>query len=354
MKSCYVSIDRLTGVVELEAVDDIKVGDCVISELDKGTCLGIVVSEPMDTAREDLGKIARIATEEEVRDHQLLKEREIYAFDFCKKKIGEMALPMKLLSTEYLFGGTKLLFYFISENRVDFRELVKELAKEFKIRIELRQVGVRDEAKIVGGLGNCGNAVCCRRFLNNFSIVSIKMVKEQGLALNPAKISGICGRLMCCLAYEYETYLSLKKNFPKMGKRVKTPQGEGKVVKHNALNSTVSVQLDEGKEITVLLKDVSPAEQQKAPPPPTPGDKNKPRNGGDRPQGRDRQPNGGDPGKSRNGSDRALAKDRQSSPGSHGKARNGGDRAQAKDRQPASGDQNKPKDSNGPKIDNNQ
>ncbi len=260
MKSCYVNIDRLTGIVELEALDDIKIGDHVISELEKGTCLGTVISEPIDTIREGLKKIGRKATEQEVKEHSTLKEKEKYAFDFCKKKIREMALPMKLLSTEYLFGGTKLLFYFISENRVDFRELVKELAKEFKIRIELRQVGVRDEAKIIGGLGNCGNTVCCRRFLNNFSIVSIKMVKEQNLALNPSKISGICGRLMCCLAYEYETYVSCKKNFPKIGKRVKTPQGEGKVVKHNALTSTLSVQLDDGKEITLSVKDVSIAE----------------------------------------------------------------------------------------------
>ncbi len=266
MKSCYVNIDRLTGVVELETIDDIKIGDVIVSELDKGTCLGTVITEPAETEREGLAKISRKATDQEIRDHAALKEKEKYAFDFCRKKIQEMSLPMKLLSTEYLFGGTKLLFYFISENRVDFRELVKELAKEFKIRIELRQVGVRDEAKIVGGLGNCGNAVCCRRFLNNFSIVSIKMVKEQGLALNPAKISGICGRLMCCLAYEYETYCALKKNFPRIGKRVKTPQGEGKVVKHNALTGAVSVQLDEGKEITLAFNEVSIVDQPKGAP----------------------------------------------------------------------------------------
>jgi len=164
---------------------------------------------------------------------------------------------MKLLCAEYLFGGTKLLFYFVSESRVDFRELVKELAKEFKIRIELRQVGVRDEAKIVGGLGNCGNVVCCRKFLNNFSIVSIKMVKEQSLALNPAKISGICGRLMCCLAYEYEMYMNYKKDFPKLGKRITIPQGEGKIVKHNTLSSTVTIKLDDGKEITLPIKDIT-------------------------------------------------------------------------------------------------
>ncbi len=321
MKSCYVNIDRLTGVVELEAADDIKIGDCVISELDKGTCLGTVVSEPADTAREDLGKIARKATEQEILDHYLLKEKEKYAFDFCKTKIDEMALPMKLLSTEYLFGGTKLLFYFISENRVDFRELVKELAKEFKIRIELRQVGVRDEAKIVGGLGNCGNTVCCRRFLNNFSIVSIKMVKEQGLALNPSKISGICGRLMCCLAYEYETYLMLKKNFPRIGKRVQTPQGEGKVVKHNALNATVSVQLDEGKEITLPLKDVSALEQPKGIPLANPGDKGKPKNDNDRGQPGEKQPNH-DQNRPKNDSPRAPGKERQHTSRDHNRPRN--------------------------------
>jgi len=315
MKSCYVSIDRLTGVVELQAVDDITIGDYVISELDKGTCLGTVVSEPADTVREDLPRIGRKATEQEVIDHFQLKEKEKYAFDFCRRKIEDMGLPMKLLSTEYLFGGTKLLFYFISENRVDFRELVKELAKEFKIRIELRQVGVRDEAKIVGGLGNCGNTVCCRRFLNNFSIVSIKMVKEQGLALNPSKISGICGRLMCCLAYEYETYLSLKKNFPKIGKRVRTPQGEGKVVKHNALMGALSVQLDEGKEIALALKDISAAEQQKnGPPAAGPADKGKQKTDNGRSQPRERQQNPPDRGKQRNAGSREQSAQRQTNP----------------------------------------
>lgn len=257
MKSCYIRIDRFSGIAELEVPDDIKVGDHVLSELDKGTCLGKVLTEPLETSKEGLKKITRKATGDEVKEYDALKEKERYAFDFCKQKIREINLPMKLLTTEYLFGGAKLLFYFISESRVDFRELVKELAKEFKIRVELRQVGVRDEAKIIGGLGNCGNTVCCRRFLHNFSIVSIKMVKEQSLALNPAKISGICGRLMCCLAYEYDTYVNGKKNFPKIGKRVKVPQGEGKVVKHNTLNSTITVQVDDGKEVTLPLRDIT-------------------------------------------------------------------------------------------------
>ncbi|HEY3275268.1 MAG TPA: regulatory iron-sulfur-containing complex subunit RicT [Syntrophorhabdaceae bacterium] len=261
MKSCYVKIDKLTGVVELEAPEDMKVGDQVIAEMEKGLCLGVVTTEPADSTKDNLRKIVARASEGEVTQYTALKEKEGYAFILCRDKIREMNLPMKLLWAEYLFGGTKLLFYFVSENRVDFRELVKELAKEFKVRIELRQVGVRDEAKIIGGLGNCGNVCCCRRFLTNFSIVSIKMVKEQGLALNPNKISGICGRLMCCLSYEYEMYAALKKNFPKLGKRVKLTMGEGKVVKHNTLNSTFTVELDDGKEISATVKDIAPPER---------------------------------------------------------------------------------------------
>jgi len=256
MKACSVRIDKLTGVIEMEALDEIKAGDYIIGELEKGTCLGVVITDPVETEKTGLKKITRKASDEEIKEYVLLKEKEFQAFEFCKQKIFEMNLPMKLLWAEYLFGGTKLLFYFVSESRVDFRELVKELAKEFKLRIELRQVGVRDEAKIIGGLGNCGNVCCCRRFLNNFSIVSIKMVKEQGLALNPSKISGICGRLMCCLSYEYDMYAEYKKQFPKIGKRVATPHGEGKVIKHSTLNSTIVVELDDGKEVVAGLKDI--------------------------------------------------------------------------------------------------
>lgn len=256
MKSCFVRVDMLAGVMEMIVPDDVMAGDYVIGEFDKGVCLGVAISEPQEAAKEGLKKVTRKATENEVSEHFSFKEKEGHAFDFCKKKIQDMNLPMKLLWAEYLFGGTKLLFYFVSESRVDFRELVKELAKEFKIRIELRQVGVRDEAKIVGGLGNCGNVCCCRRFLNTFSIVSIKMVKEQSLALNPSKISGICGRLMCCLSYEFDMYMDYKKDFPKVGKKVTLTQGLGKVVKHNTLCSTITVELEDGKEVTVSLKDI--------------------------------------------------------------------------------------------------
>jgi len=262
MKACFVRFDTVSGIMEMEVPEGITIGDYVVAELEKGLCLGVVLTEPYETNKEGLKKVTRKADEREVSEYFALKEKEQYAFDFCKEKIASMMLPMKLLSAEYLFGGSKLLFYFVSESRVDFRELVKELAKEFKVRIELRQIGVRDEAKLIGGLGNCGNMVCCKRFLNTFSIVSIKMVKEQSLALNPAKISGICGRLMCCLAYEYDMYMDYKKDFPKVGKKVSLPQGEGKIVKHNTLNATVTVALDDGKEITIPIRDIIQSKQE--------------------------------------------------------------------------------------------
>ena len=256
MKSCRIKFEHVTGTVELEAAEDLVPGDRVVCELDKGECLGTVVTEPKETTREGLKKVLRKASEEELSACHALKEKEVHAFSVCKRKIEEMKLPMKLLRAEYLLGGSKLLFYFFSEDRVDFRELVKELAKEFRVRIEMRQVGVRDEAKIIGGLGNCGNVVCCKRFLNAFSIVSIKMMKEQNLLLNPSKISGVCGRLMCCLAYEYGMYVDLKKDFPKVGKRVMTPQGECKVVKLNVLTRMVTVETSEGKELAFPVGDV--------------------------------------------------------------------------------------------------
>jgi cell fate regulator YaaT (PSP1 superfamily) len=257
MKSCFVRFDRLAGMAELAAPENIHAEDYVLCDLEKGECVGVVVSEPADTTKEGLRNVIRKVSAEEASSYFALRAKESHAFESCKRKIEELKLPMKLLQTEYLFGATKLLFYFFSENRVDFRELVKELAKEFKVRIEMRQVGVRDEAKIVGGLGNCGNVVCCRRFLNNFSIVSIKMMKEQNLALNPSKISGVCGRLMCCLAYEYDMYVELKKDFPKVGKRVSCAGGEGKVIKHNVFNATVVVLMDDGRELVLPAKEVT-------------------------------------------------------------------------------------------------
>jgi cell fate regulator YaaT (PSP1 superfamily) len=158
---------------------------------------------------------------------------------------------MKLVKTEVLLDRSKALFYFTSEKRVDFRELVRDLAAELRMRIEMRQIGVRDEAKMVCGVGGCGRGLCCSSFLNRFDLVSVKMAKEQNLALNPSKISGVCGRLMCCLAYEYATYTELKKNLPKVGKHIVTKSGKGKIIRQNVLNQTVTVELEEGGEITV-------------------------------------------------------------------------------------------------------
>lgn len=260
MKTCYVKLKGLPCVIEVEASEEIKKGDIVVCETEKGSCLAEVVTDVKEKNKEHLSKIIRKASEEEISDFLSLEKKIEYAMDFCRKKIEELGLPMKLLNAEYLFGGTKLIFYFYSETRVDFRELVKELAREFKIRIELRQIGVRDQAKMIGGLGNCGNIVCCKKFLSTFSTVSIKMVKEQGLALNPSKVSGVCGRLMCCLSYEYDMYLEYKKDFPKLGKRVTIGSEIGKIVKHNPFLRTVTVETDDGRELNVPLDKIKTLE----------------------------------------------------------------------------------------------
>ena len=163
---------------------------------------------------------------------------------------------MKLVRVEFFFHRSKAIFYFTSEKRVDFRELVKDLAARFKTRIEMRQIGVRDEAKMTGGVGPCGREFCCSRFLSSFDLVSVKMAKEQNLALNPTKISGACGRLMCCLAYEYETYCEYRKGLPKVGKRVTTSHGEGRVIRQNIMGRTVTVELQSGEEVSISGEDI--------------------------------------------------------------------------------------------------
>jgi len=172
-------------------------------------------------------KVVRKVTPEDVEQFTRNQQLERDAFRFCLQKIKDRGLSMKLVRTEVLLDRSKLLFYFTSEKRVDFRELVRDLASEFKMRIEMRQIGVRDEAKMICGLGGCGRELCCASFLNRFDLVSVKMAKEQNLALNPSKISGVCGRLMCCLSYEFPTYIDLKKNLPKVGKHIVTKKGKG-------------------------------------------------------------------------------------------------------------------------------
>jgi len=188
---------------------------------------------------------------EDIRHAQELEEKEKEALTECGKLIAKLNLPMKLLSAEYNLDGNRLTFYFSAEERVDFRDLVRELTNRFKVRVELRQVGPRDQAKLTGGFGRCGRPLCCMSFLREFVPVSIKMAKEQGLPLNPMKISGVCGRLLCCLVYESEQYRAMTKELPKEGQRVSTAMGVATVVGSNPLKKTVLVELD--SQVTVEL-----------------------------------------------------------------------------------------------------
>jgi len=241
---------------EFDAVDlALEANENVIVESDKGSVLGKVLAAPHEKERRFIlkspRKVARKAAPEDLEQFERNQQLEKEAFTFCLRKIREKSMNMKLVKTEVLLDRSKILFYFTAEKRVDFRELVRDLASEFKMRIEMRQIGVRDEAKMVCGIGGCGRELCCAKFMNRFDLVSIKMAKEQNLALSPTKISGICGRLMCCLGYEYPAYMELKKNLPKVGKHVVTRSGKGKIVRQNVLNQTVTVELEEGGEITI-------------------------------------------------------------------------------------------------------
>jgi cell fate regulator YaaT (PSP1 superfamily) len=238
----------------------LEVGEHVIVDTEKGQVLGKVLSIPQEKEKrfflKSPRKVIRKATPEDLEQFQRNQQLEKEAFAFCLRRIKEKGLNMKLVKTEVLLDRSKALFYFTSEKRVDFRELVRDLAAEFRMRIEMRQIGVRDEAKMVCGIGGCGRELCCAKFMNRFDLVSVKMAKEQNLALNPTKISGICGRLMCCLAYEYPTYLELKKDLPKVGKHIVTRSGKGKIVRQNVLNQTVTVELEEGGEITIHASEI--------------------------------------------------------------------------------------------------
>lgn len=237
--------------------EDVKCGDYVLLELSKGQVVGTVLTEPKEGGQGL--PLAKKLEEGELLAYMELKKKEDYALQFCKKKIRDMGLPMKLLKAEYLFGGTKLIFYFFSPGRVDFRSLVRDLAKEFKTRIEMRQVGVRDEVKFLGGLGSCGEVVCCKRFFTDFKSVSVKMLKEQGLLLNPSKVSGLCGRLMCCIAFEYEMYRELKSEFPRVGRKIETAQGKGKVTKVDVIRRMITVKFDDGREISLPIDKIEEA-----------------------------------------------------------------------------------------------
>ena len=232
---------------------EIKGGDHVIVETARGVEYGKVVLAPKEVADEKvvhpLKEVLRVATEEDDERERQNRIREREAFQVCQKKIREHNLDMKLIDAEYTFDNNKVLFYFTADGRIDFRQLVKDLASVFKTRIELRQIGVRDETKILGGIGNCGRCLCCHTYLSDFAPVSIKMAKEQNLSLNQTKISGVCGRLMCCLKNEQETYEELNKNLPGIGSIVTMPDGvQGTVQSVNVLRQRVRVIYEENDE----------------------------------------------------------------------------------------------------------
>jgi len=247
---------------------DAEAGSFVIVDTVHGIDLGEVVLSSREiaviTETESMKKVIRKATEQDIQNGRENRIKEKEAFTICQKKISEHKLEMKLVSVEYSFDGSKILFYFTANGRVDFRSLVKDLASVFKMRIELRQIGVRDEAKMLGGLGPCGRPICCGSFLSQFQPVSIKMAKEQNLSLNPTKISGVCGRLMCCLKYEQDHYEQTRKRMPKVGKTVSTPDGIGLVTELNIVKETVFVRLTNGDSSEIKeypLESISKAQE---------------------------------------------------------------------------------------------
>ena len=263
---------------------DLKPDDYVVADTQHGADLGQVVVGCRQVEYQDAGiqlkKVLRIATEKDLQTSSENRKKEKEAFSICQKKIAEHKLDMKLVSVEYSFDNTKAMFYFTANGRVDFRSLVKDLASVFKMRIELRQIGVRDEARMIGGLGPCGRQICCGAFLDEFQPVSIKMAKEQNLSLNPTKISGVCGRLMCCLKYEQEHYEKTRKIMPRMGKEVITPDGTGTVTDLNIVKETVFVRIVNGdsseikeyplEKIERPGQPTSPPQEQEKTPPATP------------------------------------------------------------------------------------
>ena len=203
-----------------------------------------------------LKTLVRVATPEDLAQEEKNRLLEQRALQFCQERVEVHKLPIFLVKVECLFDASKIIFYFTAPGRVDFRELVKDLVQEFRTRIELRQIGVRHRAKMVGGLGICGRGLCCASFLRDFEPVSVRMAKEQQLSLNPNKISGICGRLMCCLTYEYSSYQELRKSLPKVGKRLQAPDGEGKIIRYNFIRETVTLEMEDRREVEFSLSEL--------------------------------------------------------------------------------------------------
>jgi cell fate regulator YaaT (PSP1 superfamily) len=244
--------------------------ELVVVETAKGTELGRVVISPTDVAEseitEPLKPVLRKATADDQERQQSFRAREVDALARCKERVKHFDLPMKLIAAEYNFDGSRLVFTFTADGRVDFRQLVRDLASIFRTRIELRQVGVRDEAKQLNGCGRCGRDLCCCTFLDDFTSVSIKMAKEQDLPLNPMKISGLCGRLLCCLGFENRAYIELRQSLPRIGDQVQTPAGTGRVVAVNLLKQVATVDVQEKGLLEVKGPEIKRLESRDTPP----------------------------------------------------------------------------------------
>jgi cell fate regulator YaaT (PSP1 superfamily) len=227
----------------------IRRGDRVLVDSDGGVRVGVVELEPHEPAHtldlSQLRPIIRLVGADDLRVEADNLDREARARRLCLDRIHERAVPMKLVNVDFAFDGRKAVFYFIAETRVDFRDLVRDLANTLRVRVEMKQIGARDETKVTGGLGPCGRELCCSSWLRDFEAVTVKMAREQGLALNPSRLAGMCGRLKCCLRYEYATYVELKRGLPALGKRVQCVKGDGKVIRQNIFTQTVLIQREE-------------------------------------------------------------------------------------------------------------
>ena len=258
-KAVGVVFGRAQGVVYFQPGRvAARPGDYVIAKLDRALDVGqvtCVVHLPEKQVAK-MPRLVRRANEEDLAEHRALESEEQRALEVCEERIKAHGLPMNLIESHYTLDRKRLTFYFSADGRVDFRALVRDLARIFRCRIELRQVGVRDYARLVGGIGVCGRQLCCATFLRSFAPVSMKMAKQQGIALNPVKLSGLCGRLMCCLLYEYDVYKELAEKMPRVGERVETPEGTGVVESVNVLAQTVQVAFEDGRKVTVTVSEL--------------------------------------------------------------------------------------------------
>lgn len=237
---------------------DLKLRDRVVIDMEQGLTVGTVIQikENIENAKQ-LKKILRTMNEEDTERERLISDKEAHGFTFCLERVEKRTIPMKLIDVEFYPNGTKAIFYFTADGRVDFRELVKDLAREFRTRIQMRQIGIRDGARMVGGIGTCGRELCCSSFLRDFATVSIKTAKDQNMALNPTKVSGVCGRLMCCLTYEHGTYLELGKDLPRIGKRVMYNNQPCRVKNVNFLKRDIIIQMEDDTFKTVKPEEIT-------------------------------------------------------------------------------------------------